>query len=65
MNLERVEELRDGYGCTEDQLLGQDYLNSFVALLWYRINRRTWTGWADFCQNFRTQFLPRGYEDTP
>ncbi|GAB1860673.1 hypothetical protein CAJAP_01752 [Camponotus japonicus] len=61
--LERLDELRQAYGYTDDYLLcGLPELLRGDSLLWYRINREAWGTWGDFCQAFRTQYLPPGYQ---
>ncbi|XP_024879264.1 uncharacterized protein LOC112459414 [Temnothorax curvispinosus] len=60
--LERVEELRQGYGYSGDQLLlGLPELLRGDTLLWYRNSRAVWDSWDDFQRDFRNQFLPRRY----
>lgn len=62
--LERIEELRAGYGLDHDQLLLDlpECLRG-NALLWYRYNRVSWQTWNDFCEGIRTHFLPPGYQN--
>lgn len=60
--LERIEELRQGYGYSGEQLLlGLPELLKGDVLLWYRNNRDEWTTWKEFDQAFRQQYLPRRY----
>ena len=60
--LERVDELREGYGYTGEQLLrGLPELLRGDALLWARNNREFWTTWEEFCADFRVQYLPPQY----
>ena len=62
--LECVDELREGYGYTGEQLLrGIPELLRGDALLWVRNNREFWEFWDDFCADFRTQYLPPQYLD--
>lgn len=62
--LERIEELRAGYGLEHDQLLlGLPECLQANALLWYRNNRMNWATWDDFCNDVRTHFLPPGYQN--
>jgi len=57
--LERVEELRTGYGLTHEQLLRcLPELISGEPLLWYRNNRESWENWEDFVTAFRLSHLP-------
>jgi len=57
--LERVEELRSGYGLTHEQLLRcLPELISGEPLLWYRNNREFWENWEDFVTAFRLSYLP-------
>jgi len=57
--LERVEELRSGYGLTYEQLLRcLPELISGEPLLWYRNNREFWENWEDFVAAFRLCYLP-------
>ena len=61
--LERVEELREGYGYTGEQLLrGLPEILRGDALLWARNNRAFWSTWDDFCADFRVQYLPPQYQ---
>ncbi|KMQ82790.1 hypothetical protein RF55_21865 [Lasius niger] len=51
--LERVEELRQVYGCTDGQLLlSLPELLRGDSLLWYRNCREAWTDWTGFCRDF-------------
>ena len=60
--LERVDELREGYGYTGEQLLrGLPELLRGDALLWARNNRDFWTTWEEFCADFRVQYFPPQY----
>ncbi|KAL6417460.1 hypothetical protein ACFW04_012719 [Cataglyphis niger] len=60
--LERLEELSASYEIEEKYLLlGLPELLKGDALLWYRNGRDDWSTWADFCRDFRTHYLPRGY----
>jgi len=60
--LERIEELRRGYGYEDEQLLlGLPELLKGDALLWYRNHQDAWTTWADFCRAFKNQFLPADF----
>jgi hypothetical protein len=53
--LERIEELRRGYGYDDEQLLlGLPELLKEDALLWYRNHRESWSTWEEFCQGLRT-----------
>jgi len=57
--LERIEELRSGYGLTNEQLLR--CLPELIAgepLLWYRNNRKSW---GDFVASFRLCYLPHNH----
>jgi len=57
--LERIEELRSGYGLTYEQLLRcLPELISGEPLLWYRNNREFWENWEDFVTAFRLSYLP-------
>src|SRR5436190_21107022 len=57
--LERVEELKDAYGFSGEQmLLGLSELLRGNALLWLRNCRSSWQKWEDFCEAFRAHFLP-------
>jgi len=57
--LERIEELRNGYGLTNEQLLRcLPELITGEPLLWYRNNRESWTTWEDFVASFRLCYLP-------
>jgi len=57
--LERIEELRSGYGLTNEQLLRcLPELITGEPLLWYRNNRESWTTWEDFVASFRLCYLP-------
>ncbi|XP_014469758.1 PREDICTED: uncharacterized protein LOC106741871 [Dinoponera quadriceps] len=61
--LERVEELNEGYGFSERDLLrGLPELLRGDSLLWYRNNRTTWQTWDDFEQDLREQYLPPRYQ---
>ncbi|KMQ86825.1 reverse ribonuclease integrase [Lasius niger] len=61
--LERLAELRDAYGPSDQQLLkGLPELLRGDPLLWLRNNRDQWRTWTDFERDFRTQFLPRRYQ---
>ncbi|KAL6416706.1 hypothetical protein ACFW04_011468 [Cataglyphis niger] len=61
--LERLEELSASYEIEERYLLlGLPELLKGDALLWYRNSRDDWSTWADFCRDFRTHYLPRGYQ---
>jgi hypothetical protein len=60
--LERIEELRRGYGYEDEQLLlGLPELLKGDALLWYRNYRDSWATWEDFCRGLRTRFLPADF----
>lgn len=60
--LERLNELRDGYGFSGTQLLrGLPELLKGDALLWYRNFRVGWRNWEDFEDAFRLQYFPRRY----
>jgi len=60
--LERIEELRQAYGYSGEQLLlGLPELLRGDTLLWYRNNRASWSSWEEFDQAFRRRFLPRRY----
>jgi len=60
--LERIKELRQGYGYSGEQLLlGLPELLRDDTLLWYRNNRAAWSSWEEFNQAFRRHFLPRRY----
>ena len=57
--LERVSDLREGYGVTGPQLLRcLPELLRGDPLLWYRNHRHTWSTWTAFEQAFRRRFLP-------
>ena len=57
--LERICELQEGYGITDDQLLRcLPELLKGQALLWHRSNRAGWTTWTDFEKNFRLFYIP-------
>lgn len=57
--LERVEELRCGYGLTHDQLLRcLPELITGEPLLWYRNNREFWNSWDEFVADFRLCYCP-------
>jgi len=61
--LERLDELKLAYGFLDDSLLlGLPEPLRGDSLLWYRNNRENWGTWGDFCQAFRTQYLPPGYQ---
>ncbi|KAL6417687.1 hypothetical protein ACFW04_012399 [Cataglyphis niger] len=61
--LERLKELSASYEIEERYLLlGLPELLKGDALLWYRNSRDDWSTWADFCRDFRTHYLPRGYQ---
>lgn len=63
--LERIAELRDAYGPSDQQLLkGLPELLRGNPLLWLRNNHDQWRTWTDFERDFRTQFLPRRYQAT-
>ncbi|EZA46369.1 hypothetical protein X777_00229 [Ooceraea biroi] len=52
--LERLDELKEGYGYTDPQMLcGLPELFRGEALLWCRNNRSAWRTWEDFVQDFR------------
>lgn len=60
--LERVEELKNAYGMTGQQLLnGLPELLKGDALLWYRNSRDQWHEWEEFCADFKEYYLPRRY----
>lgn len=60
--LERIEELRNVYGMTDQQLLnGLPELLRGDTLLWYRNSRDQWHEWEKFCTDFREYYLPRRY----
>lgn len=61
--LERVEELREGYGYSHEQLIkGLPEIFRGDVLLWYRNNKDNWGDWEDFETDFRANFLPRKYK---
>lgn len=61
--LERIEELRQGYGYPGEYLLrGLPELLRGDTLLWYRNQRDVWQSWMDFENDFRQQFLPPQYQ---
>ncbi|XP_032689034.1 activity-regulated cytoskeleton associated protein 1-like [Odontomachus brunneus] len=61
--LERIEELQNSYGYTEEQMLqGLPELLRGSTLHWYRNNKRTWREWGDFLNAFREQFFPYRYQ---
>jgi len=52
--LERVEELRNAYGLTNEQMLRcLPELIIGEPLFWYRNNRESWATWEDFVTSFR------------
>ncbi|EFN73159.1 hypothetical protein EAG_10222, partial [Camponotus floridanus] len=60
--LERLRELRDGYGVSGPQMLkGLPEMLKGDTLLWYRNHREDWRTWSDFEQAFYLQFFPRRY----
>jgi len=60
--LERIEELRRGYGYDDEQLLlGLPELLKGDALLWYRNHWDSWATWEDFCCGLKTRFLPADF----
>ena len=60
--LERLDELKQSYGYTGDQMLmGLPEMLKGDSLLWYRNCRSSWVTWDDFCDNFKKQFLPRRF----
>lgn len=60
--LERIEELREGYEVSDEQLLrGLPELLRGDSLLWYRNSRDAWSTWADFDRAFRRRYLPQNY----
>lgn len=60
--LEQVNELRRGYGYTEEQLLlSLPELLRGDTLLWYRNMYTGWTDWEDFRKDFEIQYLPQWY----
>ncbi|KMQ87934.1 hypothetical protein RF55_12658 [Lasius niger] len=62
--LERIEELREGYGYSEDQLLrGLPELLKGDTLLWCRNNRDDWGTWEEFCRDFRLRYLPPNFQE--
>ena len=60
--LERVEELRAGYGFLDHHiLLGLPELLKGDALLWCRNSRDAWSNWSDFLDDFKVTYLPPRY----
>lgn len=60
--LERLRELRDGYGVSGPQMLkGLPEMLKSETLLWYRNHREDWRTWGDFERAFHLQFFPRRY----
>jgi len=63
--LERLRELRDGYGISGPQMLkGLPEMLKGDTLLWYRNHREDWRTWHDFERAFHLQFFPRRYAAT-
>jgi len=57
--LERLLELRDGYGVSGPQMLkGLPEMLKGDTLLWYRNHREDWRTWNNFERAFHLQFLP-------
>ena len=57
--LERICELQESYGITEEQLLRcLPELLKGQALLWHRNNRAAWANWKDFEESFRLYYIP-------
>ena len=60
--LERVDELRAGYGYSDEQLLrGLPELLRGDALLWARNTRDDWDTWERFRDDFKSQYFPPQY----
>jgi len=60
--IERLQELRDGYGFSGPQMLkGLLEVLKGDTLLWYRNHREDWQTWDDFERAFRLQYFPRRY----
>lgn len=57
--LERICELQESYGITEEQILRcLPKLLKGQALLWHRNNRAAWKNWKDFEESFRLYYIP-------
>jgi len=60
--LERLRELREGYGVSGPQMLKElPEMLKGDTLLWYRNHREDWRTWNDFERTFHLQFFPRRY----
>lgn len=61
--LDQVEELKEGYGLTDQQIFkGLTVLLKGAARVWYRNNKHRWTTWQHFITSFRRHYLPAGYQ---
>ena len=63
--LERLEELRNMYGISEDEMLRflpEVFVES--VLLWYRNNSSGWSTWEQFLVAFKAQYFPLDVDDT-
>lgn len=62
--LERLNELREAYDTTPEQLLGAlPELLKGKALLWYRNSKSLWTNWDGFLKCFELQYMPRRFRE--
>lgn len=59
--LERIQELREGYAFTDEQMLqAVPELLQNKALMWARNNRQFWTTWDEFVKSFERFYIQPG-----
>ena len=60
----RVQELREGYGVSKDQLLrGLPELLKETALYWFRLNRSKFTSWSEFEFALKDRFTDYDFQE--
>lgn len=60
--LENIQELKDRYGISEDNMLNAlPELLLDTALDWYRNNKDNWIRWENFIEDFKAYYFPSRY----
>lgn len=63
--LERLDELKTSYAISDDEMLSAlPELFRGKAILWFRINKVEWSGYNDFIEAFRSNYLPPDFKSS-